>query len=154
SLDRRGGGMLFGAELNSGWSGDGHWRLGLAGGYTHTDFDIDGRRSSGELGSAHGALYGGMRFGAVSLRAGAAYAWSDLDVTRRVALPGISDLLRLDGRSATAQAFAEIGYALPYGPVSFEPFAQIAAVTVRTSRDAETGGPTALQVLGRDQRLG
>ncbi|MGO4678237.1 autotransporter outer membrane beta-barrel domain-containing protein, partial [Bosea sp. 2YAB26] len=106
SLDRRGGGMLFGAELNSTWSDAGQWRFGIAGGYTRTDFDVDGRRSSGELGSAHGALYGGMRFGAVSLRAGAAYAWSDLDVTRRVTLPGISDVLRFDGRSATAQAFA------------------------------------------------
>ena len=154
SLDRRGGGVLFGAEFNATRTGTGPWRLGIAGGYTRTDFDVDGRRSSGELGSTHGALYGGTRFGAVSLRAGAAYAWSDLDVTRRVALPGISDVLRFDGRSATAQAFAEIGYALPYGAVSFEPFAQIAAVTVRTSRDAETGGATALQVLGRDQRLG
>jgi outer membrane autotransporter protein len=149
SMSRRGGGMLLGAELEQG-----QWRLGVAGGYTKTDFDLDARRSNGEASSVHGALYGGARLGAVALRAGAAYAWNDADIRRTVSFPGFSDYLRLDGRSATAQAFAEIGYGLTLGRVALEPFAQIAAVTIRTEREAEQGGAAALQVLGRDQNLG
>ncbi|WP_131857990.1 autotransporter domain-containing protein [Bosea sp. BK604] len=149
SLSYRGGGMLFGAELEQG-----QWRLGAAGGYTNTDFDVDARRSNGELSSFHGALYGGARLGAFALRAGAAYSWNDVDVKRSVAFPGFSDYLKLDGRSATAQAFAEIGYGLTLGQVALEPFAQIAAVNIRSEREAEQGGAAALTVLGRDQTLG
>ncbi|RDJ25265.1 autotransporter domain-containing protein [Bosea caraganae] len=149
SMSRRGGGMLLGAELEQG-----QWRLGVAGGYTKTDFDLDARRSDGDVSSVHGALYGGARFGAIALRAGAAYAWNDVDVKRSVGFPGFADYLRLDGRSATAQAFAEIGYGMTLGPVALEPFAQIAAVTIRTEREAEQGGAAALTVLARDQSLG
>lgn len=154
SLHRSGGGMLLGMEMKSDTIGAAQWRLGVAGGYTQTDFDIDARSAKGELSSAHGAIYGGTRLGAISFRAGAAYAWSETDMRRQVSLPGFTDNLRLDGRSATAQAFAEIGYGVTLGPVALEPFAQIAAVTIRTDRAAEQGGPAALVVLGRDQRLG
>ncbi|KRE06723.1 hypothetical protein ASE63_23745 [Bosea sp. Root381] len=154
SLHRSGGGMLLGMEMKSDTLSAAQWRLGVAGGYTQRDFDIDARAARGELSSVHGAIYGGTRFGAVSFRAGAAYAWSETDMRRQVSLPGFTDNLRLDGRSATAQAFAEIGYGLTLGPVAFEPFAQIAAVSIRTDRAAEQGGAAALVVLGRDQRLG
>lgn len=149
SLSYRGGGMLFGAELEQG-----QWRLGAAGGNANTDFDVDARRSNGELSSFHGALYGGARLGAFALRAGAAYSWNDVAVRRSVAFPGFSDYLRLDGRSAMAQAFAEIGYGLTFGQVALEPFAQIAAVNIRSEREGEQGGAAALTVLGRDQTLG
>ncbi|WNJ89729.1 autotransporter domain-containing protein [Bosea sp. 685] len=153
SLDRRGGGMLFGAELESG-GGETPWRVGVAGGFTRTRFDIDQRRSDGTQDAVHAALYGGARFGAVNLRAGAAYAWNQTNLTRLVGLNGFSDVLRFDGQGATAQAFAEVGYALPLGSVAFEPFVQVAAVSVRSDSGTEQGGAAALRLNGRDQNLG
>jgi outer membrane autotransporter protein len=153
SLDRRGGGMLFGAELDSG-GGETPWRAGVAGGFTRTRFDIDQRRSDGTQDAVHAALYGGASFGAVNLRAGAAYAWNQTNLTRFVGLSGFSDVLRFDGQGATAQAFAEVGYALPLGSVAFEPFVQVAAVSVRSDSGTEQGGAAALRLNGRDQNLG
>ncbi|MDR6873880.1 outer membrane autotransporter protein [Bosea sp. BE125] len=153
SLDRRGGGMLFGAELDSG-GGETPWRVGVAGGFTRTRFDIDQRRSDGTQDAVHAALYGGARFGAVNLRAGAAYAWNQTNLTRFVGLSGFSDVLRFDGQGATAQAFAEVGYALPLGSVAFEPFVQVAAVSVHSDSGTEQGGAAALRLNGRDQNLG
>lgn len=153
SLDRRGGGMLFGAELDSG-GGETLWRVGVAGGFTHSRFDIDQRRSDGTQDAVHAALYGGARVGAVNLRAGAAYAWNQTKLTRLVGLNGFSDVLRFDGQGATVQAFAEVGYALPLGSVAFEPFVQVAAVSVHSDSGTEQGGAAALRLNGRDQNLG
>ncbi|AOO80640.1 autotransporter domain-containing protein [Bosea vaviloviae] len=153
SLDRRGGGMLFGAEFDSG-GGETPWRVGVAGGFTRTRFDIDQRRSDGTQDAVHAALYGGARFGAVNLRAGAAYAWNQTNLTRFVGLNGFSDVLRFDGQGATAQAFAEVGYALPLGSVAFEPFVQVAAVSVHSDSGTEQGGTAALHLNGHDQSLG
>ncbi|POR53195.1 outer membrane autotransporter protein [Bosea psychrotolerans] len=152
SLDRRGGGMLFGAELDSG--GETPWRVGVAGGFTRTRFDIDQRRSDGTQDAVHAALYGGARLGAVNLRAGAAYAWNQTNLTRFVGLSGFSDVLHFDGQGAMAQAFVEVGYALPLGSVAFEPFVQIAAVSVHSDSGVEQGGAAALRLNGRDQNLG
>jgi outer membrane autotransporter protein len=152
SLERRGGGMLAGAELES--NGVSAWRVGALAGFTRHHFDLDARRSSGTQDVVHAALYGGARLGAVTLRAGATYAWNETDLTRQVLLRGFSDVLRHDGAGATAQGFVEIGYALQAGGIAFEPFAQIALVHVRGEAGTEQGGAAALRASGSSQNLG
>jgi outer membrane autotransporter protein len=153
SYERRGGGLLFGAELDSA-AGDAPWRVGVAAGFTRMNLDLDARRSDGTQDSIHAALYGAARFGAVNLRAGAAYAWNETELSRFVAIRGFSDALRHDGRGSTAQAFTEAGYGLTFGAVALEPFAQLAVISVRNEGGVERGGPAALRLSGRDQTLG
>ncbi len=152
SLERRGGGMLAGVELES--SGVSLWRVGALAGFTRHHFDLDARRSSGTQDAVHAALYGGAKLGAVTLRAGAAYGWNETDLTRQVLLRGFSDVLRHDGHGSTMQGFAEIGYGLQMGAVAFEPFAQIAFVHVRSEAGTEQGGAAALRASGSSQNLG
>jgi outer membrane autotransporter protein len=153
SLTRRSGGLLLGAEIEQP-SGATPWRLGVAGGYTRTRFELDSRGSDGTQDSGHVALYGGTQLGRFALRAGAAYSWNESDLTRLVGLRGFADLLRSEGRGAVAQAFGEIGYKLAWNGIAFEPFAQLAGLSVRTDAATERGGPAALALAGRDQALG
>jgi len=158
SLDRRGGGMLFGAELDSGgWLGYGlPWRVGVAGGFTRTRFDIDQRRSDGTQDAVHAALYGGARFGAVNLRAGAAYAWN-----QRTNLTPPRRAERLLRRAAFRRSRGDgPGFrprsAMPcrLGSVAFEPFVQVAAWRAFGFQAWSRGGAAALRLNGRDQNLG
>lgn len=152
ALERRGGGMLAGVELES--NGVSPWRIGALAGFTRHHLDLDARRSRGTQDAVHAALYGGAKLGAFALRAGAAYAWNETGLTRQVLLRGLSDVLRHDGQGSTLQGFAEIGYELRAGAVAFEPFAQIAWVHVRSEAGTEQGGAAALRVSGSSRNLG
>ncbi len=154
SLERRSGGLLIGADMKLVDTAAASLRVGAAGGYTTSRFDLDSRLSSGQIDSGHGALYAGAGFGALNISAGAAYAWSETDIRRLVAIRGFSDLLRSSRRGATAQAFADIGYTFAWGGVALEPFAQIALLRVSNSAAVERGGAAALQLFSGDQTLG
>lgn len=73
TLDRSTGGFVLGADTTFGE----RWRAGLAGAFTSTSLDIDGRQSSGSLDSWHIAAYGETSFGALNLRGGAALAHNE-----------------------------------------------------------------------------
>lgn len=139
-FDYSSGGLVAGGDT---LVGDG-WRLGLLAGYSRTSFDTDDRASSGNSDNIHVGLYGGRHWGAVGLRAGAAYTRHLIETSRVVSFPGLNETLEADYDAGTAQAFVEAGYQIGVGSVDFEPFAGLAYV--RTSSDAftETGGAAAL----------
>jgi fibronectin-binding autotransporter adhesin len=89
-------------------SGAASLRLGAAGGYTQSRFDLDARLSSGKLDSGHAALYAGARFGALRLDAGVGYSWGESDISRQVQIGGFSDMLRSQRLGSTLRAFAEL----------------------------------------------
>ncbi|WID97602.1 autotransporter domain-containing protein [Bosea vestrisii] len=153
-LSRRSGGALLGADLllydNPGSS----LRVGVAGGYSQSRFDLDARRSSGKLDSGHAALYAGARFGNLRLDAGLAYSWSESDIRRQVAIRGFGDSLRLQRPGAVAQGFTELGYGFAFSGFALEPFAQLALVRVSTDAGTEQGAAAALRVLSSEQTLG
>ncbi|MCB8822599.1 autotransporter outer membrane beta-barrel domain-containing protein, partial [Microvirga rosea] len=90
ALDTATGGFLLGADA---LVSDGI-RLGLAGGYLSTSFDVDARLSSGTTESVFGALYGAGQWGNLSLRLGAVVAQHDSQVSRTISLPGYADATR------------------------------------------------------------
>lgn len=139
-FDRNIGGVLIGADA----AAFENWRLGVLAGYSHSTFDGDARASSGSSDSYNLGLYGGRQWGALGLRAGAAYTWHSVETSRSVSFPGFADQLSTDYNAATAQAFGELGYKIDRGPVAFEPFANLAYVNVRTDSFEETGGAAAL----------
>ncbi|HEV7329121.1 MAG TPA: autotransporter domain-containing protein, partial [Bosea sp. (in: a-proteobacteria)] len=154
SQSRRTGGGLLGADLMVYDAPGSSLKVGIAGGYSQSRFDLDARRSSGRLESGHAALYAGARFGNLRLDAGAAYTWSESDIRRQVQIRGFSDSLRLQRPGEVAQGFAELGYAFAFKGFALEPFAQLALIRVSTDAGTERGGAAALRVLSSEQSLG
>jgi outer membrane autotransporter protein len=148
--DRSTGGFLFGADATF----DERWRVGFAGGYSRTTFDVNDRLSSGELESFNGAVYAGASLGAVQVRLGAAASFDQYETRRTVAFRGFGDTLRADYDGSTLQAFGELGYRLAFGAAIVEPFVGAAAVRVSTDGFAESGGGAALGLRGTDTDVG
>ncbi|WP_322883871.1 autotransporter domain-containing protein [Microvirga lotononidis] len=148
-LDSSTGGFILGADAQVAEA----FRLGLAGGFTRTTFDIDGRLSSGSNETVFGALYGSGSWGNVTLRVGASYAGHDIDAQRQVQFPGFSDQVRASYDGWTAQAFGEVGYRMGLGPVQLEPFVGASVLRLHTDAFQEEGGPAALTGSARDQDL-
>ncbi|GLK73507.1 autotransporter domain-containing protein [Ancylobacter dichloromethanicus] len=144
SLSGSTGGFLIGTDtaLAAGW------RLGLAGGYSATSFDVDGRASSGDSDNWHLGVYGGNQWGALALRAGLAYTWQDVSTSRSVAFAGYADSLKADYNAGLFQAFGELGYRWDTALAAFEPFANLAYVSLDTDGFGERGGAAALAGTG------
>lgn len=139
-FDHSSGGLVAGADTVVG----GDWRVGLLAGYSRTSFETDGGASSGDSDNFHLGVYGGRHFGAVALRAGAAYTRHSIDTTRTVSFPGLSETLKASYDAGMAQVFVEAGYRAEMGRVAFEPFAGLAYVSTSTDGFTETGGAAAL----------
>ena len=139
------GGFVFGADAPV---IDG-WRLGLIGGYSHTAFSATDRTSSGDSDNWHLGLYGGGQWGGLGVRGGLAYTWHDMATQRSVTFLGFSDSLQAKYRAGTFQAFGDVGYRIDTAAARFEPFANLAYVSLHTNGFAETGGAAALSVAGR-----
>ena len=154
SQSRRSGGALLGADVMLYEAPGSSLKVGIAGGYSQSRFDLDARLSSGRLESGHAALYAGARFGQLRLDAGAAYSWSESDIRRQVQIRGFGDLLRLQRPGSVTQGFAELGYGFAFSGIALEPFAQLALIRVSTDAGSERGGAAALRVLSSDQTLG
>ncbi len=116
------------------------WRLGVAGGYGRSSFDLNSRASSAGADSYHVALYGGGKYAGLGMRWGAAYTWNDATVSRAIVFPGYADSARGAWRSGLAQIFGEIGQELQYGATAVEPFLGLAWVGFNGERFQETGG--------------
>ncbi|HEY9214882.1 MAG TPA: autotransporter domain-containing protein [Ancylobacter sp.] len=141
SLSSSNGGFLIGADATLGAG----WRLGVTGGYSYTAFDVDARTSSGDSENWHIGLYGGNQWGPLGLRTGLAYTWHDVESSRAVGFTGFGDYLAADYDAGTFQAFGELGYRIDTAfAVAFEPFANLAYVSLHTDGFHETGGAAAL----------
>jgi fibronectin-binding autotransporter adhesin len=149
ALETSTGGFVIGVDTMLGDA----FRIGLAGGFARTTFDAKGRLSSGSNESVFGAVYGSGSWGALSVRLGAAYAWHDIDTSRAMLLPGVSDAASASYDGSTLQAFGEIGYRLGWGRASLEPFVGASILRLHTDAFREQGGVFALSGTGRDRDL-
>ncbi|TPK05865.1 autotransporter outer membrane beta-barrel domain-containing protein [Mesorhizobium sp. B2-5-9] len=149
AFDRSTGGLLAGADTLVGG-----WRVGVLGGYSHSSFNADDRNSSGKSDSYHLGLYGGTNWGAIAFRTGAAYSWSSLSTKRSVAFTGFADQLSANYDAGTAQMFGDLAYkAETGGSFKFEPFANLAYVSLHTDGFSETGGAAALTSAGASSNV-
>ncbi|WP_290993867.1 autotransporter domain-containing protein [Hyphomicrobium sp.] len=145
-LDRSTGGLFVGGDglvLDS-------WRLGALAGYSHLNFNVHDRSSSGSSDNYHLGLYGGTQWGHLAFRTGTAYTWHDISTGRSVVFPGLADSLKGDYNAGTAQAFGELAYDVRAGNIGFEPFANLAYVNLHTDGFRETGGAAALRSAAAD----
>ncbi|OYX14558.1 MAG: hypothetical protein B7Z15_03560 [Rhizobiales bacterium 32-66-8] len=146
-LSRSIGGVVGGIDTTLGDT----WRVGLAGGYSQSNYSLDALSSSGGADSYDLSAYAGARFGDLALRFGAAYGWHDLSANRTVVLPGFANALSADYSGNTAQAFGEIAYGLASGPTRIEPFAALSYLQLDLDGFTETGGPAALTSAAQTQ---
>ncbi|MCB5175667.1 autotransporter domain-containing protein [Microvirga lenta] len=149
-MDTSTGGFILGADASAGDT----FRIGVAGGFTRTSFDIDARLSSGANETVFGALYGSGQWGAFNLRLGAAYAHHDLDLTRTISFPGFADRTSASYNGSTLQAFGELGYRLVWGGAAVEPFVGASVLRLHTDAFRENGGAAALTGYAQDHDLG
>lgn len=145
-LNRSNGGVITGFDGVVAQS----WRLGLMGGYSHTDFNVRDRASSGDSENYHIGAYGGTQWGALGLRAGASYTLHTITTARSVNIPGFADSLKADYNAGTAQVFGELGYRIDVRRVAFEPFVNLAYVNLSTDSFKEQGGAAALTGTATD----
>ena len=136
-------GLVLGAD----WGVGEHWHLGMIGGKSSTR--MDSRQLDGELDSWHLGAYALRQSGPVALRLGATFSNHDGSNKREISFYGFSD--RPKGRydANTQQAFAEVGYNLGRGNVSFEPFASVGYQRYQRDSFTEKGGAAALKVHGQ-----
>ncbi len=144
SLKRSTGGFLFGVDAPA----FDNWRFGLMTGYSRTRADVSKRASSGNSDNVHLGAYGGSSWklaeNTLSLRAGIAHTWHDIETRRSVSLPGFNDSLKSDYRAGTFQAFGDLGYRIDLAPLSFEPFVNLAHTRLHTQGFGEQGGAATL----------
>ncbi|MEX1180227.1 MAG: autotransporter domain-containing protein, partial [Cucumibacter sp.] len=134
------GGVFVG--LDAAFGGD--WRLGVAGGYTQSGFDVPDRGSIGSSKNFQLALYGGGRLGPLGLRLGATHAWHVLDIARTIVSPDFTAATTARYDAYTDQIFGEIGYGIALKNSTLEPFAGLAYASFGSDRFTEVGGPAAL----------
>ncbi|WP_338583917.1 autotransporter outer membrane beta-barrel domain-containing protein [Pseudomonas sp. MAG733B] len=136
-------GLVLGAD----WGVGEHWHLGMIGGKSSTR--MDSRQLDGDLDSWHLGAYALRQSGPVALRLGATFSNHDGSTKREVSFYRFSD--RPKGRydANTQQAFAEVGYNLGRGNVSFEPFASVGYQRYQRDSFTEKGGAAALKVHGQ-----
>ncbi|GGF67911.1 hypothetical protein GCM10007301_29530 [Azorhizobium oxalatiphilum] len=128
------GGFLIGADVavlpNA--------RMGVFGGYSQSQFDVDARSSSGSMDNYDVGLYGAAQFGALAVRGGLSYTWHDVSVDRTVAFPGVYQTLSAGYDTGTTQVFGELGYDVTVGAYAFEPFVGAAYVATNGASFSET----------------
>jgi len=145
ALDSSTGGFLTGIDVEVA----SNVRLGLLAGYSHSSFHVDDRSSTGASDNYHLGLYGGGMWDALRLSGGLAYTWHDIETNRSAAFPGFDEQLEASYDAGTFQAFGEAGYRIDTGGgFAFEPFANLAYVSLDSDGFAETGGEAALVVDG------
>ena len=150
ALNSSTGGFILGAEA----SAISDYRIGMAGGLTRTEFDLDGRLSSGSNETVFAAVYGSAGWGSLAVRLGTSYGWHDIDASRDVAFAGFTDRTGTSYRGSTLQGFGEVGYSFELARLQIEPIVGGSVLRLRTDGFAENGGPAALLGYERTYELG
>jgi len=121
------------------------WRLGFAMGFSHSSLSEAARLSSADVDSYHLSLYGGGDVGPLGLRLGVSRSWHRVDTSRTAEFAGFSDHMAASYNARTAQAFADVGYAVTDNGLTVEPFGSAAYVRLNVDGFLEQGGDAALR---------
>ena len=154
--DGNAGGVL---HNNSGFTMGADYRvgglawLGLAGGYIHSNADVNSRLSQASTDAGHVAAYGVLASNGFSLRGGGIVSWGESRVTRQVEFPGFSDNTRATETVQTDQAFGELAYAWKLKDVAVESFGGVNWLRAASGDFSEIGGASALSGKGASTDL-
>ena len=149
SYSRSLGGFFAGMDARS----PGAWALGGAIGYTGTSLSVPDRLSAATITGYHAAVYGQIEVGNLALRLGGAAMSGTISTVREDTFAGFSETLSASYGATVGQAFAEAAYRMHFGGVTFEPYADIAAVNASTGAFSETGGAAALSASAQSHGI-
>ncbi|MDO8287981.1 MAG: autotransporter domain-containing protein [Parvibaculum sp.] len=149
-LERRSAGFLGGADKSVGEAS----RVGVALGYSRSNFDVSARSSSGGSDGFHVAGYGGTKLGIVDLGSTVSYSYGRSEAERTVIVGLLTNNLAADYDTHTFQASVEAATDIDMSSVVLTPFAGLAVTHARTDGFTETGGPAALTVSASDNTTG
>lgn len=101
--------------------------VGIAGGYTTSDFSVDQRQTSGTVEGPHVGLYGKKRLGPLYLAGTAEYSHFDNETERDIALGGPVPTERETGKFASDDLSGrlEAGWEQSFGRLNVTPFAGV-----------------------------
>ncbi|MDI1351604.1 MAG: autotransporter domain-containing protein, partial [bacterium] len=119
-------------------------KVGLLGGFSHSNMNVNARQSTGQSDNVHLGWYAGKQLNQIMLGLGGAYTYHDIDTERLVSFPGFYNQLYSNYKGSSGQAFGEAGYVLNMRHVGLEPFSQLAYVRASLGQFAEHGGNGAL----------
>ncbi len=134
AIDHSVGGIVSGVDVTF----NGLWRVGLAAGFSESNFNTPNQPVSGSSDNYSVTLYGGGQFGAWGLRGGASFGWGNIETSRQVTAGALAGAQRGAYDATTTQVFGDVGYTFAFGSASIEPFANFAYVHV-DSTVKETG---------------
>ncbi|WP_146151045.1 autotransporter outer membrane beta-barrel domain-containing protein [Allosphingosinicella deserti] len=118
-------------------------RAGVALGYSKSD--IHGKSGRHEIQSYHAGGYLMGTFGAFSLAVGGAYAWNEVQASRRVAFGTFEQTISGDYSARTLQTFGEAAFKGELGGIILQPFLSLAHVRLFDAEIREQGGGAALR---------
>ncbi|WP_417320302.1 autotransporter outer membrane beta-barrel domain-containing protein [Emcibacter sp.] len=121
-----------------------NWSAGFFVGYGQMDFDSDDRKSSGDADGYHAGAYTGTRLGNLRLKLAADFGWQNIITDRQAIVGEDNQYLRADYDSSTIHVFADAGYSMEVGEMTFEPFAGVAYVRQHLDGFSEFDGTAAL----------
>ncbi|WP_369026895.1 autotransporter domain-containing protein [Qipengyuania sp. RANM35] len=123
--------------------------VGVAAAYTDSKVKLDQRLSRADLHSFHLTGYVGMGAGDTRMRAGAGYAHSTVNTSRKPSFGDFGEQLTAGYDGKTLHAFVEVGHELRAAGASIEPFARFAFARLDVDRFDEMGGVAALSGASR-----
>ncbi|RCS21790.1 autotransporter domain-containing protein [Phyllobacterium salinisoli] len=147
SYDLSGGGVFLGGD---GFVSD-DVRLGVMTGWGRSSLSSDRTSGSADVDSYHIGVYGGTDMDQLSLKAGAAYSFNQIETKRSLRLGSFSDQLTAEYDAGLAQLFAEASYAFELPKqVKLSPFANLSYAILSTDGFSEAGGAAALSATDSD----
>jgi outer membrane autotransporter protein len=141
-VKRSSSGVLVGVDAPVGADG----RIGLVGGYGHSDVTLSSRSSSATSDTYRLGIYAGIASGAFGIRVGAAYDWHDVSTDRSIAFAGLTGRPTAKYKAGSFQGFGEMSYKAAIGKSELEPYASLAFIRLHTDAFVEVGGVEALSV--------
>jgi outer membrane autotransporter protein len=146
SYDRDIQGLMTGYDGSLGQ----HVRVGVAAGYSTSDLKTANARHEVETYHLAGHLL--AERGGLSFQLGGAYAWNEVEASRRVAFGTFGETLSSDYSARTYQVFGEVAMKRDIAGVTLQPFADLAYVALVDGDVSEQGGSAALRG-GGDEHL-
>ncbi|HEX7348789.1 MAG TPA: autotransporter-associated beta strand repeat-containing protein [Rhodanobacteraceae bacterium] len=140
-LADNGDGLLIGADMPVGAG-----RVGVTGGASRDSLSIDARDSWGRETSTWLGAFAGYDADAFGLRAGVAYAWDEIPVTRQIVFPGYADRVSGNAAGDTLTGFVEGAWKFRFTRGTLAPFVNLAHTRVETDASTEAGGSAALHI--------
>lgn len=119
-------------------------RFGLAAGFGQSSGTVGDLTSNIDNTHIDLAAYAVAEGAGWRAKAGVAYGWNDLSMTRAIGFGNVAEGLATKQDGRTVQAFGEISRDLVLGHAQVSPYASLAYVNQRLDAFAETGGVAAL----------